>query len=107
MFNYDYFCSPLGRIVIACDDDAILGVWFENQRYYPLKLNLKDGRKVSTPMIEKVKCWFTEYFNGKNPSISELNLAPIGSEFSSKVWEILRQIPYGKTITYGQIAKKN
>ncbi|MBQ2326884.1 MAG: methylated-DNA--[Clostridia bacterium] len=45
------------------------------------------------------------YFAGEKPEISALMLAAEGSEFSRQVWEILRAIPYGETITYGQIAK--
>ena len=50
--------------------------------------------KCST--CQKAKKWLDEYFNGKKPEISELDLAPIGSEFAKNVWEILCEIPYGK-----------
>lgn len=46
------------------------------------------------------------YFKCKKPNISDLSLAPIGNEFRQSVWRILCSIPYGKTITYGEIAKK-
>lgn len=45
-------------------------------------------------------------FKGEKPDISEINLAPEGSEFAKRVWQILCEIPYGEVTTYGAIAKK-
>ena len=50
--------------------------------------------------------WLDRYFNGEKPKISELSLAPRGSDFRQEVWKILCEIPYGQTLTYGQIASK-
>ena len=52
------------------------------------------------------KQWLDRYFAGDKPNISELALEPSGGEFRKIVWEILCKIPYGETITYGEIAKK-
>lgn len=49
---------------------------------------------------------FGRYFEGKKPQISELPLAPIGGEFRQTVWKMLTEIPYGKVITYGELAQK-
>ena len=56
-------------------------------------------------ILSKSKCWFDHYFSGEEPCV-EVPLHLIGSDFQREVWEILRTIPYGKTITYGDIAKQ-
>jgi len=58
------------------------------------------------PIFGTAKKWLDRYFAGKKPGIAELSLAPIGGEFRQSVWKILCEIPYGKVITYGDIAKK-
>ncbi|MCI9156887.1 MAG: methylated-DNA--[protein]-cysteine S-methyltransferase, partial [Lawsonibacter sp.] len=50
--------------------------------------------------------WLDRYFAGERPAISELPLAPIGSEFRKEVWQVLCEIPYGETTTYGEISQK-
>ena len=57
-------------------------------------------------VFENTKKWLDRYFAKENPSIKEIPLAPIGGEFRQKVWKILCEIPYGQTITYGEIAKR-
>ncbi len=69
-----------------------------------MKEEIKENKNER--ILIKTKKWLDEYFNGKKPEISELDLAPIGSEFAKNVWEILCEIPYGKVTTYGEIAKK-
>ena len=54
----------------------------------------------------KAKKWLDRYFKGEKPQISELDLAPIGSDFAKNVWKLLCEIPYGEVTTYGEIAKK-
>ena len=58
------------------------------------------------PVFYAAKKWLDRYFAGEKPTIAELPLAPIGNEFRQGVWKILREIPYGKVITYGDIARK-
>jgi methylated-DNA-[protein]-cysteine S-methyltransferase len=58
------------------------------------------------PIFDVAKEWLDRYFAGENPDISALSLAPIGGRFRQDIWDILRQIPYGEVITYGDIAKK-
>lgn len=56
-------------------------------------------------ILSRAKCWFDHYFSGEEPCV-EVPLHLIGSDFQREVWEILQTIPYGKTITYGDIAKQ-
>ena len=65
-------------------------------------IELKDDEEI----LIKTKKWLDRYFNGEKPEISELNLSPNGSIFAKNVWKLLCKIPYGKTTTYGELAKK-
>ena len=108
MYYSTAYNSPVGTISLACDSDGknLVGLWLHGQKYF--------GGTISEVMVENneitafstAKKWLDKYFAGAKPEIAELPLAPIGGEFRQMVWEILREIPYGKVITYGDIAKK-
>lgn len=96
--------SPLGPVTIASDGENITGLWLEGQKYYASTLEEPIfGEKL--PVFQLAENWLSQYFKGENPSPS-LPLAPKGSDFRHKVWDILLKIPYGEVITYGEIAKK-
>nr|QIM10358.1 methylated-DNA--protein-cysteine methyltransferase [uncultured Alphaproteobacteria bacterium] len=94
--------SPLGEILLSADDTGLTGLWFTDQKYYALYLD-KENQEQETPFLRQAKKWLDIYFSGKEPDF-KLPLHFIGSEFQNKVWEILYAIPYGKTMTYGEIA---
>ena len=98
--------SPVGVVTLACDGDHLVGLWLEGQKYYgdtvPGEMLPKDG----LPVFAAAKKWLDRYFAGEKPSPAELPLAPIGGAFRQGVWGILREIPYGEVMTYGDIAKK-
>ena len=99
-----YYHSPIGRILLASDDLGLTGLWFEGQKYFADSLDT-EHRELKTPLLEKAKSWLTVYFSGKEPDFSvPLHLA--GTAFQREVWEILCTIPYGQTVTYGQIARQ-
>lgn len=106
MYYATDYISPLGRIRLASDSEALSGLWLEGQKYFggTLKEELVENR--SLPVLENAKDWLDRYFAGKKPEISELPLAPIGTAFQRGVWELLCGIPYGQVTTYGEIAKK-
>ena len=105
MYHSTYM-SPLGMITIASDGDALVGLWIEGQRYHGGEEFIGLIKKDDARVIRKTKTWLDRYFAGKRPKISELPLSPIGSEFRQAVWKILCEIPYGKTVTYGDIARR-
>lgn len=100
----DHYQSPMGGILLAADDIGLTGLWFEGQKYYARKLDPAHGEKA-LPVFEQTKDWLDIYFSGR-----EVNFTPtlhmMGSDFQISVWEILRDIPYGKTMTYGEIARR-
>ncbi|UWD48349.1 methylated-DNA--[protein]-cysteine S-methyltransferase [Clostridioides difficile] len=97
-----YYHSPLGKILLASDHIGITGLWFENQKYYAYKLN-KEHKEIDSTFFDHVKHWLDIYFSGKEPDfLPPIHL--IGTSFQIEVWEILKQIPYGETTIYGEIA---
>lgn len=98
-----HYISPLGRILLAADDVGLTGLWFEGQKYFAQNLD-KDHEERDLPLFSEVRRWLDIYFSGQEPDFS-IPLHFTGTVFRKEVWEILRSIPYGKTITYGEIAK--
>nr|WP_308742405.1 methylated-DNA--[protein]-cysteine S-methyltransferase [uncultured Anaerocolumna sp.] len=106
MYYSTTYLSPLGRITLACEGDNLVGVWNEGQKYHGAAISEQMTEKDDMPVFDAAKKWLDGYFAGEKPAISQLPLAPIGSEFRQNVWAILCEIPYGEVITYGDIAKK-
>ena len=100
--NYE---SPLGEMLIVSDGEAICGVWFYGQKHFKSTVIGKTIHDDGLSIFKKAKQWFEDYFNGKNPQIN-FQLKPEGSKFRQKVWKILSEIPYGETLTYGEIASQ-
>ncbi|MCM1124534.1 MAG: methylated-DNA--[protein]-cysteine S-methyltransferase [Eubacterium sp.] len=96
--------SPLGRITLAADETGLTGLWFAGQKYYALHLD-REHEEKDLPVFAQAKKWLDLYFVGKEPDFwPPLHL--IGSAFQREVWELLCQIPYGQTTTYGALAKR-
>ena len=96
--------SKLGDILLAADAIGLTGLWFEGQKYFAN--TLPDGAISQESLIlTEAKRWLDIYFSGKEPDFIP-PLHPTGSAFRQAVWQILLQIPYGQTTTYGEIAKK-
>ncbi len=96
--------SPIGNIVLAADDIGLTGLWFEGQKYFGLYLD-KEHEEKDLPIFDDVKRWLDIYFSGKVPDF-KIPLHFTGTDFQNEIWEILYSIPYGKTMTYGEIAKR-
>jgi len=96
--------SPVGDMLLAADDIGLFGVWLTNEKYFASALG-QDYIETSTPILEAGKAWLDQYFEGKVPTV-KVPLHFVGTEFRKLVWEFLLEIPYGKTITYGELAKK-
>ena len=95
--------SPLGDILLASDDAGLTGIWFEGQRYFALHL-ASDHIEKETDILMQAKKWLDIYFSGHEPDF----LPPLhveGTSFHREVCEIMLSIPYGKTMTYGEIAQ--
>lgn len=96
--------SPLGTMLLASDGDALTGLWFTEQKYYAQNLSPAYIAQ-NCQVFAIVRKWLDIYFNGKEPEFTP-PLKLIGSEFRLAVWNLLLEIPYGSTITYGEIAMR-
>ena len=97
--------SPCGTLTIASDGGAVCGLWFENHKYLDESLP-KDARRGTDAVLAHLAQWLDAYFAGKRPAIDELPLAPVGTSFRQDVWRALRDIPYGQTVSYGELAQQ-
>ncbi len=104
MVSTCHYDSPLGGILLAADEIGLTGLWFDGEKYFADHLPSEHTER-ETPILAEVKRWLDIYFAGKEPDFLP-PLHPIGSAFRQSVWEILLQIPYGKTTTYGEIARQ-
>ena len=98
--------SPIGKITMASDGESLTGLWLEGQKYFGRTAGNELCRRDDLPVFAAAKSWLEHYFSGRQPTISELPLAPFGSEFQKGVWALLCQIPYGEVTTYGAIGKQ-
>jgi methylated-DNA-[protein]-cysteine S-methyltransferase len=101
-YMYQYK-SPLGEITMESDGTALTGLWLEGQRdFSSMQENLEEKE---LQIFKEVKCWLDIYFQGEEPDFLP-QLSYEGSSFRKTVWDILLTIPYGQTMTYGDIAKR-
>ena len=94
--------SPLGTITLACDEDAVIGLWFNGQRHYGNILSPETERREH-PLLREAKRWLDIYFSGREPDF----LPPMrydSTPFRKCICDIMLTIPYGQTMTYGEIA---
>ena len=96
--------SPLGEVRLRSDGESLIGLWFVGQ--------VNDAKEISDleikndlPIFGQVESWLESYFSGKQTSIT-IPLQPKGTSFQQRVWQILQEIPYGETMTYGEIAQR-
>lgn len=94
--------SPLGMLTMASDGEHLTGLWIEGQKYYAAALK-GECKEKNLAIFEQTKRWLDIYFHGDIPDFTPPLLLE-GSPFRQKVWEILREIPYGQVMTYGEIA---
>lgn len=96
--------SPLGEVRLRSDGESLTGLWFVGQ--------VNDAKDIDDieikndlPIFGQVESWLESYFSGKQTSIT-IPLQPKGTSFQQRVWQILQEISYGKTMTYGEIAQR-
>ena len=97
-----HYASPLGRLLLAADEEGLTGLWLEGQKYFAAGLP-QQREEQRTPALEVACRWLDTYFTGREPDFTP-PLHPVGSDFQRAVWQLLLQIPYGQTTTYGALA---
>ena len=101
---FDTYKSPLGEILLTCDGEHLTALFFAGQKYADVYRS-PDAVQKSVPVLEETKAWLDAYFLGNVPEVFPA-MKLIGSAFQKRVWELLLEIPYGETVTYGDLAKK-
>ena len=104
MIYTQHYESPLGGILLAADDTGLTGLWFEGQKYFARTLDAVH-QEQETAVLSEARRWLDVYFSGREPDFTP-PLHPVGSPFRRAVWELLLQIPYGQTTTYGALAQQ-
>ncbi len=96
------YASPLGEMTLASDGEALTGLWFEGQKHFGAGLN-GERKEKPLPVFDQADRWLDVYFSGREPDFTP-PLRLRGTAFQKAVWEYLLTIPYGRTVTYGEIA---
>ena len=96
--------SPLGEVRLRSDGKSLTGLWFVgqvNDAKEHSDIEIKDDLQI----FGQVETWLESYFSGEQTPI-KISLQPKGTMFQERVWKILQEIPYGETMTYGEIAQR-
>ena len=95
--------SPLGEIVMAAEDGALTGLWFEGQKHSPV-FPPGGSAEEDRPVFALAERWLEAYFAGEVPDFTPA-VVLCGTAFQKAVWNALLTVPYGRTATYGDIAR--
>lgn len=101
MYYRSSWKSPLGEITLVCDGEALVHLSLPGQEGFG-----GDAVAGEHPILERTEDWLRRYFAGMAPEPAELPLKPEGTAFRKCIWELLLRIPYGRTVTYGALAKE-
>lgn len=96
------YASPLGAITLACDGEVLIGLWFDGQKHFGSILP-KQVEAAEHPLFAEARHWLDVYFSERTPD----HLPPLrydSTPFRKAVCDIMLTIPYGETVTYGEIA---
>ncbi len=88
-------------MLLSSDGTNITGAWFSGQAFFPCDVN--ERIEANLPVFDCAKEWLDIYFSGKDPNFS-IPLKFDGTQFQIDIWNILLTIPYGKIISYADIA---
>ena len=97
--------SPIGNLTLISDGTNLTHVILEKESYYQ---NIKKEAKTNDNLeiFKQTKIWLDKYFNKEKPNIDNLKLKLEGTPFQIKIWNALKTISYGQTVTYGFVAQK-
>lgn len=101
-----HYMSSLGGITLASDGEALIGLWFDGQKYFADAIKGQPATdNPSLPVLADTRRWLDIYFTGRQPDFTP-KLRMLTTSFRQAVWQIMLTIPYGQTMTYGEIAKR-
>ena len=104
--NYtSHYNSPLGGITLASNGDALVGLWFDRQKHFGSTLASPHEEQNDLPVFYAAHRWLDIYFSGRMPDFTP-PLSLQGTLFQQRVWAALLTIPYGQTMSYGELARR-
>jgi methylated-DNA-[protein]-cysteine S-methyltransferase len=92
--------SPIGRLVLECDGDVLIGIWLPNERRHA-----RNDADDVPPVLKETASQLDEYFAGERTDF-DVRMELDGTDFQREVWTELTRIPYGETISYGELARR-
>ena len=98
-----HFLSPLGPVTLASDGTCLTGLWFDGQRHFGAGLS-SDRIGGNLPVLDMAAEWLRVYFGGGIPDFTP-PLRLTGTPFRQAVWDALLAVPYGETVSYGELAE--
>ena len=104
MTSYSILKTSLGDLVLVASESKLIGIYFDKCRHVPKAREtwaLDDGHPVLQRAAKQIK----EYLKGTRSSFS-LPLSSAGTDFQNRIWREIAHIPFGKTISYSDLAKK-
>ena len=104
MTYYAYFDSPIQPLLLTSDGTALTGLFMVEHKHGP-EIGADWTENPDAAPFAETKRQLTEYFAGTRRDF-DLPLLPQGTEFQRKVWQELRTIPYGGTLSYGELARQ-
>lgn len=102
--NFTTYESPLGTLTLYATASALIGLTFPTQ-----SVNFQEpvviDQTISSPILQQTIQWLDQYFAGQIPTMT-ISLAPQGTKFQQRVWSQLEHIPYGSSLTYGELSQR-
>lgn len=102
---YEKYISPIGDIVLAADNQGLRCLSFDDDIIGVRRGDAEESHNSVAKFLDEAKAWLDIYFDGREPGFTP-KIHLIGSDFRIEVWNRLLEIPYGKTVSYGEIAKE-
>jgi methylated-DNA-[protein]-cysteine S-methyltransferase len=110
-FYWERFHTPTGWMCIVTDEEQRLRAadWEDkgDRMYRLLRLHYGDGLQLQVPPSHsRARLALEAYFEGRLETIEEIRTQTCGTDFQRRVWSALREIPAGRTVSYGQLAAR-
>jgi methylated-DNA-[protein]-cysteine S-methyltransferase len=102
--RYCFTPSSLGNVLLVANGDALCGVYFDDQKYLP-PIDPAWEEDDRSEVLRAARRELDQYFAGSR-KVFDLPLAPNGTSFQRAVWNAIAQVPWGKTLTYAELASR-
>jgi methylated-DNA-[protein]-cysteine S-methyltransferase len=104
MYYFDFYESPMGRMLIVATDRGLSGLYFVDQKYYR-EVGRDWLRGEHNQIIRETACELSEFFAGERKKF-DVTLAAEGTSFQASIWRAISSVEYGDSITYLELARR-